>query len=151
MAARVFQHACVRLNPAVTLLRSAAATLHCSSTCLRDEFLITEPDKKAKIIDGKKMAKAIRKEVAAEVKRMKRAPHLAAVVVGDNEDSHLYVSNKMKDAKKCGISAQKLDKTASEEELIELIDQLNKDDEVMHSFLEHSLLPVCVCMLLLLL
>lgn len=131
MAARVFQLACVRRNPAARLLRSATAALHCCSACLREEYLIAEPDKKAKLIDGKKMAKAIRKEVAAEVKRMQRAPHLAAIVVGDNEDSHLYVSNKMKDAKKCGISAQKLDKTASQEELIELLDELNRDDEVI--------------------
>ena len=139
MAAQLVQHAriCVRLNPVSALFRSAAASRHSSSASYREDFLITEPDMKAKLIDGTKMAKAVRKEVAAEVKKMitdgKRAPCLMAVVVGDNKDSHLYVSNKMKDAKKCGITAQKVDKsvTCTQEELLELLDSLNKNDEVI--------------------
>ena len=128
----------VRLCPPVTLSRSAVAALHCSSSlCAREDFLITKPDLKASLIDGQKMAKAVREEVANEVNKMvkdgKRAPQLLAVLATDDPASESYVS-RLKIAKKCGITKEVLrQESASEEELLELIKNLNKDDKVRDS------------------
>lgn len=55
----------------------------------------------AKIIDGKKIAEDIRGELREQVKEWmktenQRAPHLTAVLVGEDPASHTYVKNKMK-------------------------------------------------------
>ena len=61
-----------------------------------------------------------------------RAPHLVAVIVGDDGASSVYVSNKTKAAQKCGIAAttKKLGKQTTQQELLDLVDSLNKDNEV---------------------
>lgn len=61
-----------------------------------------------------------------------RAPHLVAVLTGDNPASKTYVTNKSKYAKKCGMRATTINKDGdtSEEELLALVDELNKDPEV---------------------
>ena len=63
-----------------------------------------------------------------------RAPHLVAVIVGDDGASSVYVSNKTKAAQKCGITAttKKLGKETTQQELLDLVDSLNKDNEVSH-------------------
>jgi methylenetetrahydrofolate dehydrogenase (NADP+) / methenyltetrahydrofolate cyclohydrolase len=59
------------------------------------------------IIDGKRVAAEIRREIAAEVAVMresgKKIPHLAAILVGNNSSSETYVSNKVKDCKEVGF------------------------------------------------
>ena len=131
-------------------VRSAAAALHCSSSlCRREDFLITNPDVKAKLIDGQKMAKTVREEVAAEVKKMvkdgKRVPHLVAVLATDDPASASYVSM-LKAAKKCDIKATTLRKeTILEEELLELIKSLNEDDKVKLSHDAHRALDIATC------
>ena len=52
------------------------------------------------LIDGKKVADEIKKEIAAEVEKMvadgKRRPHLAAILVGHDGGSETYVAHKVK-------------------------------------------------------
>ena len=61
------------------------------------------------IIDGKKVASEIRKEIAEEVAKLKSAgkkiPHLAAILVGNNGSSETYVANKVKDCEEVGFKS----------------------------------------------
>ena len=88
------------------------------------------------ILDGKAAAAAIRAEVAAGVRELtaagKRAPGLAAVLVGDNPASQVYVGSKIKASAEVGIASRTLRRpaTLAEAELIALVDELNADDEV---------------------
>ena len=118
-----------------TCLQSAAVASPAGSNCRH--FSSTIPRWKARLIDGKAMAKDIKSEVKAEVDEMvaagKRPPHLTAIIVGDDPASHTYVRNKMKACEETGISSKtlKLDASISQEELLKLIQQNNEDDSVM--------------------
>lgn len=88
------------------------------------------------LLDGNKLAKDIRQEikqaVADAMASGKRQPHLAAVLVGDDGASQTYVNNKIKDCKQVGFKSSliKLSNTVSETELLEVIDKLNKEEEL---------------------
>src|SRR5512138_324953 len=88
------------------------------------------------IIDGKKVAAEIRREIAAEVAALRgkgnKVPHLAAILVGNNGSSETYVANKVKDCKEVGFESTliKLPSEVSEKELLEKIYRLNMDNEV---------------------
>lgn len=88
------------------------------------------------LIDGKATAAAIKQEIAAEVKQMlargKRAPHLAAVLVGHDGGSETYVANKVKACEECGFKSTLIRREAdvTEEELLEVVRQLNEDPSV---------------------
>ncbi|XP_070506151.1 bifunctional methylenetetrahydrofolate dehydrogenase/cyclohydrolase, mitochondrial isoform X2 [Chironomus tepperi] len=91
----------------------------------------------AKIIDGKKIAEDIRGELREQVQEWmkrenQRAPHLTAVLVGEDPASHTYVKNKMKAAAEVGITSEtkQLPKTISEKELLSILTDLNNDDRV---------------------
>lgn len=87
-------------------------------------------------IDGKKTAGEIRLEIAEAVKKMRaegrRAPHLAAVLVGNDGGSETYVSYKVKDCKEVGFESTLIRRPSdvSEAELLELVKGLNENDEV---------------------
>ncbi len=89
-----------------------------------------------KIIDGKVIADAMKKEIAAEVADMLdrglAAPHLAAVIVGEDGASKTYVASKEKACHSVGFtsSVYRLPETATEKEVLDLVDFLNKDDEI---------------------
>ncbi len=89
-----------------------------------------------KIIDGKAIAYAMKKEIAAEVAAMLdkgiEAPHLAAVIVGEDGASKTYVASKEKACHSVGMtsSVYRLPEKTSEKELLDLLDFLNKDDEI---------------------
>lgn len=88
------------------------------------------------LIDGKKVADDIKREIAAEVEEMvasgKRRPHLAAILVGHDGGSETYVANKVKSCEMCGFTSTliRFEDNISEEELLAAIDRLNKDPEV---------------------
>jgi methylenetetrahydrofolate dehydrogenase (NADP+) / methenyltetrahydrofolate cyclohydrolase len=88
------------------------------------------------IIDGKEVARQIKTEIATEVAAIiddgKDGPHLAAVLVGDDPASQTYVSGKEKACREVGIisSVYKLPETATESELLEVIDYLNNDGHI---------------------
>ena len=89
----------------------------------------------ATILDGNKIAAEIRAEVAAEVKDMTAAglrPGLAVVLVGHNPASEIYVRGKVKSCGEVGIYSEQLTPpdTISTAELLELILQLNRRDEI---------------------
>jgi methylenetetrahydrofolate dehydrogenase (NADP+)/methenyltetrahydrofolate cyclohydrolase len=89
-----------------------------------------------KLIDGKQIAADIKKEIAAEVAELidhkDTAPHLAAVLVGDDPASSTYVAAKEKACKSVGMtsSVYRLDADISEEELLKTVDFLNNDDDI---------------------
>ena len=88
------------------------------------------------LIDGKKVAAAIKQEIANEVKRMtdagKKVPHLAAILVGEDPASQTYVSSKGKACKEVGFDSTSYNFPAdvSEKELLEAVDFINKDPEI---------------------
>lgn len=89
-----------------------------------------------KIIDGKAFAEKIRAKVAAQVAYLKAhegfVPGLAVVLVGEDPASKVYVRNKGEQTKASGMASfeHKLDASTSQETLLKLIDQLNKDPQV---------------------
>jgi methylenetetrahydrofolate dehydrogenase (NADP+) / methenyltetrahydrofolate cyclohydrolase len=89
----------------------------------------------ATILDGNKIAAEIRAEVASEVKDMTASglrPGLSVVLVGHNPASEIYVRGKVKSCEEVGIYSEKLTPpdTISTQELLELILQLNRRDEI---------------------
>src|SRR5271155_3380048 len=89
----------------------------------------------ATILDGNKIASEIRAEVAAEVKTLAASglrPGLAVVLVGHDPASEIYVRGKVKSCEEVGIYSEKLTppETVSTEELLELVDDLNRRNEV---------------------
>ncbi|HZL10361.1 MAG TPA: tetrahydrofolate dehydrogenase/cyclohydrolase catalytic domain-containing protein [Prolixibacteraceae bacterium] len=88
------------------------------------------------LIDGKNTAKEIKKEIAAEVKQIvlsgKRAPHLAAVLVGHDGGSETYVAFKIKDCEEVGFRSSlfRFDDDVTEEVLLAKVDELNKDADL---------------------
>ncbi|HEX9666361.1 MAG TPA: bifunctional methylenetetrahydrofolate dehydrogenase/methenyltetrahydrofolate cyclohydrolase FolD [Thermodesulfobacteriota bacterium] len=100
----------------------------------------------AELIDGKKVSQHIREEVAREVEKLKNetgtTPGLAAVLVGDNPASEIYVRNKRKACGEVGIYSEeyKLPKETSETELLSLVEKLNNDVKI-HGILVQLPLP----------
>jgi len=100
----------------------------------------------AQIIDGKEVSQHIRKEVADEVLRLKEergiTPGLAAVLVGDNPASQIYVRNKRKACEEAGIYSDeyRLAEGTTEDELLSLIMKLNEDQRI-HGILVQLPLP----------
>jgi methylenetetrahydrofolate dehydrogenase (NADP+)/methenyltetrahydrofolate cyclohydrolase len=87
-------------------------------------------------IDGKQLAQAIKEELAEQVRQRTQAghrpPHLAAVLVGDDPPSQVYVRNKVRSCEQVGFQSTLLRKDAgiSQEELMGIVRQLNEDDGV---------------------
>lgn len=88
------------------------------------------------LLDGKKLAIEIKREIAEEVKKMvangKRAPHLAAILVGNDGASQTYVNSKVKSCEEVGFTSTliRLEETISEAVLIEQINKLNNDTNI---------------------
>jgi len=88
------------------------------------------------IIDGKKIATEIKKEIAAKsaaiIDKGDRAPHLVAVLVGEDPASQTYVNSKEKDCKEVGFTSTiyRLEPDTTEKKLLSIIDFLNNDEEV---------------------
>ncbi|MBE3584687.1 MAG: bifunctional 5,10-methylene-tetrahydrofolate dehydrogenase/5,10-methylene-tetrahydrofolate cyclohydrolase [Thermoanaerobacter sp.] len=89
----------------------------------------------ATLIDGKRVAAEIREEVKAEVARLREqgiVPKLAVVLAGDDPASVVYARSKEKSCSNVGIDFElfTLPGNVPEEEILALIDRLNKDDSV---------------------
>ncbi|HEV7645841.1 MAG TPA: bifunctional methylenetetrahydrofolate dehydrogenase/methenyltetrahydrofolate cyclohydrolase FolD [Pyrinomonadaceae bacterium] len=90
----------------------------------------------AEILGGAETADAIKRDVAAEVARLEAEhgfrPCLAAVRIGDDPASAVYVGNKIKTSQELGLISEHhaLSANATREELLSLIDSLNKRNEV---------------------
>lgn len=89
------------------------------------------------LLDGKLVADQIKAEIAKEIRKDflnkgRKPPHLAAILVGEDPASQTYVASKEKDCKEVGFisSIYKYPSDISEAKLLEVIDFLNKDDEI---------------------
>ncbi|MGI9554022.1 MAG: bifunctional methylenetetrahydrofolate dehydrogenase/methenyltetrahydrofolate cyclohydrolase FolD [Thermodesulfobacteriota bacterium] len=100
----------------------------------------------SELIDGKKVSEDTRAEIAKGVDELKSSsgvtPGLAAVLVGDDPASEIYVRNKRKACEKVGIYSEehKLSDETTEEGLLELVEKLNNDDNI-HGILVQLPLP----------
>ena len=99
----------------------------------------------AKIIDGKDIARRVRDEWRIRADKLKAAgvtPGLAVIMLGDNAASQVYVRNKIKACHDIGIfsDAHLLPATASQAEVLKLIDRLNADPRI-HGLLVQLPLP----------
>ncbi len=97
------------------------------------------------LIDGKAVAAACKEQIkleAAELTAKGCRPGLAAILVGDNPASRVYVTNKEKDCAQCGIYSEEyaLPAETSEAQLLELIETLNENQNI-HGILVQLPLP----------
>jgi methylenetetrahydrofolate dehydrogenase (NADP+)/methenyltetrahydrofolate cyclohydrolase len=86
-----------------------------------------------KIINGQVLAEKIKDEVAREIFKLGgHRPNLAIILIGEREDSMLYVDLKEKEAKKVGIDTHfyKCLANIDEQEVMDMTDYLNKDDSI---------------------
>jgi methylenetetrahydrofolate dehydrogenase (NADP+)/methenyltetrahydrofolate cyclohydrolase len=88
------------------------------------------------LIDGKKISEIIIQEIAEETKlwiaKNHRAPHLAAILVGNDGASETYVASKIKMCEKVGFKSSlvRCTTTITEKQLLGKIEKLNNDDSV---------------------
>lgn len=88
------------------------------------------------LLDGKQTSATIKEEIAVEVaaikKQGKRAPHLAAIIVGNNGASLTYVNAKVKACERVGFESTllRLPETISEDDLLNEIESLNTNDAI---------------------
>ncbi len=100
----------------------------------------------AKIISGTEIAKQIREELKQEIAELKEKhnliPGLASVLVGEDPASQVYVGSKVKTCDALGIYSERHDLPVDtgEEELLALVDKLNKDPKI-HGILVQLPLP----------
>ncbi len=89
----------------------------------------------AEIINGKELAKKVRKELRKEVNKLKEngiIPKLAVIMVGEDPGSQVYVRNKSKACEKVGIEFQEFlfDANTTEQVLLDTIKKLNNDNTI---------------------
>lgn len=89
----------------------------------------------AQLLDGKTLSAKIKENLAKETEALRQKGinvGLAVIIVGDDSASRIYVNNKKKACEACGIYSEEyaLDKSTTEEELLELIDTLNHKKEI---------------------
>lgn len=89
-----------------------------------------------RLLDGKAVSNTIKEEIAEEVSKMvnagQKAPHLAAILVGNDGASETYVASKVRSCEKAGFKSTliRLPDDISEEALLEEIEKLNANDDI---------------------
>jgi len=120
-------------------IQSGVAIALCRRTpnfCVTMTAMIAEKTFRAELLDGRVAADAIKREVAAAVTALKRerdvTPRLAAVIVGDDPASAVYVRNKIRACAEVGIASEHLPMPAATttDELLAVVQRLNQDNEV---------------------
>ena len=99
----------------------------------------------AVIIDGREVAKKIKEELKEKVNELKEKgiyPKLAVIMIGKDKASEIYVRNKSRDCDYVGIEYEEffLEENITMETLLNLIDELNKRDDI-HGILLQSPIP----------
>lgn len=100
----------------------------------------------ATIIDGKEISALVRQQVTADtaafVQQSGVTPHLAAVLVGDDPASQVYVRNKERACQNCGLKStlHRLPLETTQQQLMDLVAKLNGDADV-HGILVQLPLP----------
>jgi len=118
---------------AVGTMRSARIRTLCSLTYLIHSPTPGTPNvSNAQIIDGRAVAAAITESIREEIARCKMTPGLAAVLVGDDPASSIYIRNKRRACARVGIASHEHDMPAdiTQAELLALIQTLNEDPTV---------------------
>ncbi len=87
------------------------------------------------IIDGKALAKNVRENLKKDVDELKKkgiVPRLAVILVGEDKASQIYVKNKSKACIEVGVEYEEilLDENTSREKLLNIIDDLNKREDI---------------------
>ncbi len=95
-----------------------------------------------KTLSGKEPAEKILDELRKRASSLSKPPHLAIVIVGEDKPSQVYVSNKIKTAERIGVETgvHRLPETVSEQELLALVEKLNKNRTV-DGFIVQTPLP----------
>jgi len=85
-----------------------------------------------KIIDGRALAEKIRQEIKEEIHKKNLRPSLAVILIRNDPASHLYVSLKKRACQEVGVDFHEylLAENSSEEEVLTVVDFLNKDEQV---------------------
>jgi methylenetetrahydrofolate dehydrogenase (NADP+)/methenyltetrahydrofolate cyclohydrolase len=89
-----------------------------------------------RLLDGKELAQDIKSELATEVAQMRaqgqRPPHLAAVLVGDDPASQVYVRNKVKSCEAIGFESTliRLNTDTTEAALLKIVADLNQNPDI---------------------
>ncbi len=100
----------------------------------------------ARLISGTRISQDIKNEITEEVKEMKRikgiVPGLAAVLVGENPASKIYVGSKQRGCEQVGFKSEsiKMDESVSTEDVLKEIDKLNNREDI-HGILVQLPLP----------
>jgi len=88
------------------------------------------------VLDGKIASQTVKENLKSATQKLleqgKRAPHLAAILTGNNGASETYVASKVKTCGEIGYKSTliRLEETIGEEELLQKITELNNDDDV---------------------
>jgi len=90
---------------------------------------------KTRILQGKKVAKAIKSDTSEKIRELKKSgliPGLAAILVGENPASKVYVGSKTRTCQELEMHSEtfELSRETTTEELLQVIDQLNNTDEI---------------------
>ncbi len=99
----------------------------------------------AEIISGKVISAAVKERISAEVEQLKKqglTPGLAVIIVGTDPASQVYVGSKERTCIELGMYSEKYEmpENTTEEELLALVERLNKDDKI-HGILCQLPLP----------
>lgn len=97
--------------------------------------MIAREAQRARILEGRSAADAIKRDVAEEVRRVREknvTPRLAAVLVGNDAASAVYVRNKVRACDEVGIASEQIvmAESTTTQELLEVVNRLNSDDNV---------------------
>lgn len=88
------------------------------------------------LLDGKTLSEQIKLEIADQVKSLvakgNKAPHLAAVLVGEDPASQVYVRNKVRSCEQVGFQSTLIRETTdiSQDKLLQIVNQLNNDPAI---------------------
>src|SRR5258708_6915412 len=94
--------------------------------------MVSGEQKRAELLDGRTLPEQIKREVAEELRRVGIKPRRGAVLVGDDAASAVYVRNKVRACAEVGIdSDQRVLPAATTEELLALIEELNRRSRVV--------------------
>ena len=83
-------------------------------------------------MDGLALARKLKEQAREEAAQLRRRPGLAVIIVGDNPASRVYVNSKRKDCEGCDYYSEEyaLPETSSQQELLELIGELNRREDI---------------------
>jgi methylenetetrahydrofolate dehydrogenase (NADP+)/methenyltetrahydrofolate cyclohydrolase len=97
----------------------------------------------AKLLDGKKVAEEIKRELKQRVAKLRKPPKLAVILVGEDPASKTYVAGKERDCREVGIEFElfHFGEEAKEEEIIGAIQNLNSDSSVHGVIIQLPLPP----------